>query len=103
MAPDAVHDVQFLKGEVGVDFAYTLCLEVAILLTAKQLRQAQEAQDKPKTAHNKPKTGARQPMTSPRLAHHSLRFLQMLKSGHVKSLNVLRLIRKTFQDGAAQE
>ena len=37
MAPGASVSLQFLKGDLDVDFAYTLCLEVAILLTAKQL------------------------------------------------------------------
>ena len=37
MAPGASVSLQFLKGDLDVDFAYTLCLEVAILLTVKQL------------------------------------------------------------------
>ena len=37
MASDKILVEQFHEDDVGVDFAYTLCLEVAILLTAKQL------------------------------------------------------------------
>ena len=37
MATDVVLDGQFLEDDLDVDFAYTLCLEVAISPTAKQL------------------------------------------------------------------